>query len=342
MTEEILFERENHIGLITLNRPQALNALTYSMIVALEHQLKLWQDDRHIHAVIIRGAGGRAFCAGGDVRAIYDHGHANHQQKMEFFGHEYHLNGFIHDFTKPYIALMDGITMGGGVGVSLHGSHPVASERFVFAMPETGIGFYPDIGSSHLLSQCPGYFGIYLGLTGSRLDAADAQALGLVKHIIPAEQFPQVIASLVEADLSEVAHQRVSELLENFSITLPAGVSQIAPLVNASFNRPNMESILAALEDGQDDWHQQTRQILAKKAPLSLKVTLAQLQRAKSMTMAECLKMDYCLSSHFMQDPDFQEGVRALLVDKDNTPHWKPKLLADVSDEMVAGYFEKI
>ena len=339
MTDEILFSEEQHIGLITLNRPKALNALTLPMIMALQHQLQMWQDDSHIHAVVVRGAGERAFCAGGDVRAIYHHGRENQQQKMDFFGREYRLNQFIYEFKKPYIALMDGITMGGGVGVSLHGSHSVASERFVFSMPETGIGFYPDIGASHLLSRCSGHFGVYLGLTGCRLGAADAQALGLVKHVIPAAQFPTVLATLVETDLSENTHQQVSHVLASFCISLPARVGEIAPHVNACFQHARMESILAALDHHADDWHQDTCRILAQKAPLSLKVTLAQLRKAKSMSLAECLQMDYCLTSHFMRDPDFHEGVRALLIDKSNEPHWQPTALDEVSDAMVDEYF---
>ncbi len=340
MTEEILFTREHHIGLVTLNRPQALNALTLTMILALQEQLQAWQDDASIHAVVVRSGGGRAFCAGGDVRAIYHHGHENHQQKMEFFGNEYRLNRYIHEYKKPYIALMDGITMGGGVGISLHGSHPVATERFLFAMPETGIGFYPDIGASYLLSRCPGHFGVYLGLTGSRLDAVDAHALGLVKYIIAGEQCPAVLQSLVEADLSRDAHQVVHDVLQSFIIPVTSShIDEWAPLVNACFQYDTIESILKALESNPGKWQQETLETLAKKAPLSLKVTLAQLQRAKSMTITECLQMDYGLTSHFMRNTDFHEGVRALLVDKDNDPHWRPATLSGATDKMVAGYF---
>ena len=340
MTEEVLFTQENHIGLVTLNRPQALNALTLSMILALQAQLQAWHDDQNIHAVVVRAAGGRAFCAGGDVRAIYHHGPENNHQSMDFFGHEYRLNQFIHDYNKPYIALMDGITMGGGVGISLHGSHPIASERFVFAMPETGIGFYPDIGASYLLSRCSGHFGTYLGLTGSRLNAADAQALGLVKQIIASEQFPAVLDALIASDLSLDAHQSVDAVLHPFLMPTPSlSVDDIAPFVYSCFKHNNIESIVAALNESNGDWYRETQRVLALKAPLSLKVTLAQLQKAKSMTMAECLDMDYCLTSHFTRDSDFYEGVRALLVDKDNHPHWQPETINDVSSSMVEGYF---
>lgn len=341
MTDEIFFTREHHLGLVTLNRPQALNALTLPMILALQHQLQIWQDDRHVHAVVVRAEGTRAFCAGGDVRAIYNLGRDHYQKKMEFFEHEYRLNQFIHDFEKPYIAWMNGITMGGGVGISLHGSHPIASEHFVFAMPETGIGFYPDIGASHLLSRCPGFFGVYLGLTGSRLSAAEAQALGLVKHVMDAARFPAVMALLLDADLSTDAHRRVSDVLRPFSTPIvPASVTELTPFVNACFRHTNMDAIFAALDEGASDWHRATRHILEQKSPLSLKVTLEQLQRAKGLTMRECLQMDHTLTSHFMRDPDFAEGVRALLVDKDNVPHWQPATLSEVTQTMVDAYFE--
>lgn len=341
MTDEILFTQKNHIGLVTLNRPNALNALTLTMIRELQTQLQAWKSDSDIHAVVICGAGDRAFCAGGDVRAIYHHGRENYQQKMEFFGHEYRLNQFIHDFGKPYIALMDGITMGGGVGVSLHGSHAIASEKFLFAMPETGIGFYPDIGASHLLSRCPGHFGTYLGLTGSRLGAADAQALGLVNYIIAGELFPAVLESLIASDLSIDAHQGVDQILHPFLMSTPKlNVDELAPLVDSCFQYTDMDSILSVLNKSDEDWYRETRRVLALKAPLSLKVTLAQLQKAKSMALSDCLAMDYCLTSHFMRDSDFNEGVRALLIDKDNRPHWQPRTLDEVSGFMVAAYFE--
>lgn len=169
MTEEVLFSQEGQLGFITLNRPKALNALTLTMIMALQKQLSIWKEDYSIKAVVVQAVPGNAFCAGGDIRWLYNAGRSKDSEQMQFFWHEYRLNHFIHHFGKPYISLLDGITMGGGVGISLHGSHPVASERFVFAMPETGIGFFPDIGASYLLNRCPGFLGVYLGLTGNKL-----------------------------------------------------------------------------------------------------------------------------------------------------------------------------
>lgn len=340
MTDDIIFTQERHIGLITLHRVHALNALTLPMILALEKQLHTWKNDNNIHAAVIQAAPGRAFCAGGDVRSLYDERHV-HEQQMQFFWHEYRLNHLIHHFGKPYVALMDGVTMGGGVGISLHGSHPVASERFLFAMPETAIGFFPDIGASYLLARCPGYFGVYLGLTGQRLGAVDAHALGLVKHLIPADKLQNALRALIETNLTVDAHTTVSACLQRFAMPdQPAPLMQSQPLVDHCFKGSDIESILVMLAQSDDAWYRETLSTLMQKAPLSLKVTLAQLQKAKSLTMADCVKMDYCLVGHFMRDHDFYEGVRALLVNKDKTPRWQPSSLSLVTHAMIADYFE--
>lgn len=342
MFDDILFTQEGHLGLITLQREKALNALTLPMIHALQHQLQAWQEDSHVHAVVIKAiAGSKAFCAGGDVRGLYHLGQQDHHEQMQFFWHEYRLNHFIHQFSKPYIALMDGMTMGGGVGISLHGSHPVATEHFIFSMPETGIGFFPDIGSSYLLSQCPGFFGIYLGLTGIQLDAVDALAMGLVKQCIHSDHLQLVLSHLLEADLSHDALSRVETLLTPLAVnTQAAPIMALQKVIDHCFSGADVESIMEALAKGDSAWHRETLQLLLKKSPLSLKVTLAQLKKAKTMSMADCVKMDYCLVVHFMRGHDFYEGVRALLVDKDKSPHWQAHSLADVEPLKVAEYFE--
>lgn len=340
MTQDILFTREHHIGLVTLNRPHALNALNLPMIQALYAQLNAWENDSNIHAVVVHAPECRAFCAGGDVRAIYHLGQDNHAAKIDFFAQEYRLNQFIYDFKKPYIALMDGITMGGGVGISLHGSHPVASERFSFAMPETGIGFYPDIGASYHLARCPGHVGMYLGLTGSRVGPGDAKALGLIKYVMASQQFGNVLAEIIDTDLSSDAHARVSHILQQRRLDLPTILLDTVQLkIDTCFQHSSMESIIAALQTNDDEWYKETYRVLAQKAPLSLKVTCAQLQKSKNMTLAACLAMDTCLTRHFTRDSDFHEGVRALLIDKDNTPHWQPETLMDVTNAMVERYF---
>lgn len=339
MTTDIRFSREQHVGFITLERVQALNALTLPMIKALQKGLLEWENDVDVHVIVIQAAPGKAFCAGGDVRGLAQ---AAYAEQMQFFWHEYHLNQFIHQLTTPYVALMDGITMGGGVGISLHGSHPVASERFMFAMPETSIGFFPDIGACHLLSRCPRQFGPYLGLTGARLTAVDAKALGLVKHVVSSESIPLILASLLEADLSMEAPARVDALLQRFTnpIHTPSILEDCGASVEASFGFETMEAIMASLAKTDEAWHQSTLDGLLQKSPLSLLVTLTQLQKAKTMTLAECLAMDYGLAAHFMRDHDFYEGIRALLVDKDKSPQWQPASLSAVSAQTIDHYFE--
>ncbi|KTC89749.1 enoyl-CoA hydratase/isomerase family protein [Fluoribacter dumoffii] len=342
MTDEVLFNQEGSLGVITLNRPKALNALTLNMILNMQRQLSLWKEDESIHAVLVRAVPGNAFCAGGDIRSLYFSGQVNDSEQMQFFWHEYRLNHFIHHLGKPYISLIDGIVMGGGVGISLHGSHPIASERFVFAMPETGIGFFPDIGASHLLTQCPGYLGIYLGLTGNRLGSHDAVKAGLVKKVIASEQMPALYDALISEDLSTDASERVNHCLQHFSFA-PATdeISQIKPLIDVCFSHPSIEMIRESLQSANTVWAEAVDNTLAQKSPLSLKVTLAQLQKAKGLSLAQCLQMDYNIVSHFMHGHDFYEGVRALLIDKDKNPQWRPTRLDLVSEEMVDEYFER-
>lgn len=336
MTDEVISLVNHHIGVITLNRAKALNALNFPMILALQAQLNEWKNNPDVHAVVVQSAEPRAFCAGGDVRAIYHHGESNYSEKMEFFSREYQLNQYIYDFDKPYIALMNGITMGGGAGISLHGSHPVAATSFQFAMPETGIGFYPDIGSSYFLSRCPGYWGVFLGLTGYRLGAFEAQALGLVRYVVAAEQFPAILNHLITTDLSNNAHQIVNEILQSYGQSNGSlDLSERSAMIDSCFQYTTIEAILSALKEAGSEWYDD----LLNKAPLSLKVTLAQLRQAKSMPLAKCLAMDYCLTSHFMRAPDFDEGVRALLIEKDNKPQWQPRTLSEITDTMVNAYF---
>lgn len=342
MTEDIVFSCEGQLGLITLNRPNALNALTQPMIQALYKQLVHWKMDSTIHAVVLKAAPGNAFCAGGDVRWLYNAGKTQDPQQLRFFWHEYRLNQLIHHFGKPYIALMDGITMGGGVGISMHGSHAVASERFVFAMPETGIGFFPDIGASYLLNRCSDSLGIYLGLTGARLGWQDALKAGLVNYCVASDKMPALLNALIEADLSENPYERVDEVLKQvITIAFEEASMPANPLIKSCFSLDNMESIQEALHLADGAWALGVETLLKQKSPTSLKVTLAQLQKTKGLSLDECLRIDYELAGHFMQSHDFYEGVRALLIDKDKSPQWIPASLELITEAMVVGYFER-
>ncbi|MDP1603950.1 MAG: enoyl-CoA hydratase/isomerase family protein [Legionella sp.] len=340
MSNAIVFERQHHIGVITLARPEALNAIDLPMIKALQQQLQQWQDDGDIHAVVVQASPGKAFCAGGDVRWLYERGLQNDPEQLQFFWHEYHLNYFIHQFKKPYIALMDGITMGGGVGISLHGSHPVAGSRFVFSMPETGIGLFPDIGASYLLSRCPGHVGLYLALTGNRLGAEDARAMKLVKYTVDTENFAEILPSLHKLNLSQNAALQVSAYLKSVACEKEAPIQQDLEKINHYFSRRSLKDIMSGLETSDDAWAATTFTNLQQKSPLSLAVTFEQMHKAKSLSLAECLKLDYCLVGHFMAGKDFYEGIRALLIDKDKNPRWQPSILKNVTNADIANYFE--
>ncbi|MGV3740637.1 MAG: enoyl-CoA hydratase/isomerase family protein [Gammaproteobacteria bacterium] len=331
---------QDNIGWMLLKRPKSLHALTLPMIDMMTTHLLQWQRDPEVHAVVIQAEPGKAFCAGGDIRQIFDL-RGEFSQQLNFFEREYRLNQLINDFPKPYIALMDGITMGGGVGIALHGSHPVAGEHFSFAMPETGIGFFPDIGASHILAKCPGNYGFYLGLSGDQISAKDALGLNLVSAIVPAQQFSKLKDTLAHADLSTNAHEMVSQCIHEFSE--PAESSTLLKKqegIDACFVPDNMERIMDRLAQRKETWFQDLRERLITKSPLSLKVTLQQLRMARSKTMAACLEMDGRLVRHFLQDQNFYEGVRAAIVDKDKRPHWQPLTLGEVTPLMVNRYFE--
>jgi enoyl-CoA hydratase len=334
LTAEILLERRGAAGLVTLNRPKALNAVTHGMVRALRAQLDEWANDPAITRVVIQAAGERAFSAGGDIRALTDLGRAGKQAEMlQFWRDEYPLNATIKNFPKPYIALIDGIVMGGGVGVSVHGSHRVAGDKFQFAMPEVGIGFFPDVGATWFLPRMPGELGAYCGLTGERFDAADAVSAGIATHRIPSARFPALLEGLTGT-------VPVNTLLNAFAE--PAGEGKIAArraAIDRVFVGNSVEDILAALEREGDDWAQQTAATVRAKSPLSLKLALAQVRRGKTWDFDTCMRAEFRIVSRIIEGHDFYEGVRAVIVDKDNTPVWRPATLAEVGDADVERHF---
>lgn len=340
MADDVIFSKENHIGFITLNRTQALNALTLPMILNMQEQLSAWENDASIHAVFLQAEPGKAFCAGGDIRWLYEQGKSANAQQLEFFFHEYRLNYFIHQFSKPFIAFMDGITMGGGVGIGLHANCAIGTENFIFAMPETTIGFFPDIGASYLLARCPGYIGTYLGLTGNRLKVADAHALGLIKFAVPSHVKQQLLEQLFQLDLTTDAFNKVNQCIQCLhSSTHDSDIEKNASLIEELFSKETMESIISALEAHPANWSDEIIANLRSKSPISLKVTLEQIKRARGLNIKECLEMDYCLVQHFIASHDFYEGVRALLIDKDKTPKWQPECIEKVSQAQVDTFF---
>jgi enoyl-CoA hydratase len=330
---DIRFDRQGALAIVTLDRPQALNALTLEMTQELDRRLAAWAADPAVAAVMIRSTGGRAFCAGGDIRALYEAGRRKEPYAADFYRCEYRLNHRIKTFPKSYIALIDGIVMGGGVGLSVHGSHRVVTERCRFAMPETGIGFFPDVGGSWFLPRCPGSLGIYLGLTGARLGAADMIYCGLATHHVRSEDLAGLMELLEGAEVD-------AALARWGSNPGPAPIAQHREAVDRCFDADSVEEILARLGTEGTAWAAETAAELRRKSPTSLKVTLRQLRiGAQAENFAAVMRMEYRLARRFMSGSDFYEGVRAAVIDKDQAPRWRPATLAEVTEEEVARYF---
>ena len=333
MSDEIIFAVADGVAEITLNRPDAMNALTLDMALTLYERLTAWTEDDTVSAVVIRGAGDRAFCAGGDIRALYDARKAGGPLTSDFFRAEYRLNRMIFHYPKPYIALIDGVAMGGGVGLSVHASTRIASDRTLFAMPETGIGLFPDVGGSYFLSRCPGSIGMYLALTGARLGAADCKYANIVDWYVEGDQHDALVSALrggssIEDVISNVA-----------SDPGPAPLAETREVIDRCFSQNSVAEIVVALESEGGDWAEKTLKIMASKSPVSQKIAFRQLQEGASLSFDDCMILEYRLSQHVMAGHDFFEGVRALIVDKDKTPHWQPSKLSDVDEGMVESYF---
>ena len=331
-TDDILFEVDRGIAVVTLNRPAALNALTLDMIYAFEAKLRAWAADADIRAVVVRGAGKKGFCAGGDIRALYD-GRGTAITR-DFFFEEYRLNRAVFHFPKPYIALMDGITMGGGVGVSIHATHRVACEPTLFAMPETGIGLFPDVGGSYFLPRLPGAIGMYMGLTGARLRAADCLYAGIADAFVPVDRHAAFIEQLRAGDAVGDTLTAVSETVDE----APALAADRAA-IDRCFSAESVEAVLAALDAEATDWSVKTAKIMAVKSPTSLKITFRKIRAGATMDFDDCMKMEFRISQHVMGRDEFYEGVRAVVIDKDQTPNWRPDSLDALSDADIAEYF---
>jgi enoyl-CoA hydratase len=334
--EEVLFERRGALGIITLNRPRALNALTAAMCAGIDAQLVNWLDDDAVLAVVIRGAGERAFCAGGDIRALYEARRSGKSDLTDFYRAEYRMNARIKHYRKPYIALLHGIVMGGGVGVSVHGSHRIAAANVVFAMPETGIGLFPDVGGSWFLPRLPGEIGMYLALTGSRLTTPDMLYSGIATHHVPAAHWDMLIDRLASgtapaAAVAGLTHEaRRPELLE-----FQEGIDRC-------FARGSVESILAALDEDATAWGPLAATTIRMKSPTSLKIAYRELREGGSLSFDDCLRMEFRMVNRIMDGHDFFEGIRAVIVDKDNDPAWSPKTLPEVVESDVDAYFSPI
>ena len=332
----ILFENRGALGLITLNRPKALNALTHGMCLGMLKALAAWVVDDTIKAVAIRGSGPRAFCAGGDIRAMAESSRDKTQTAASFLRDEYRLNAMIGAYAKPYIALTHGVVMGGGAGVSVHGPYRLGDDDLAFAMPETGIGFMPDIGSSFFLSRCPGESGLYLALTGNKIGLGDALGLGLMTHSVSAANHDDIIAQLAEGNAAEAAiaaHARAKS---------PAPLSLHRARIDTMFAASSVEAVLERLDRDGSEFAADTARVIRGRSPTSLKLAFELLRRGKSLSLSDCLKMEYRAAARMVMGHEFREGVRAQLLDKDGMPRWRPDSLAGVKEADIAGYFASL
>jgi enoyl-CoA hydratase len=345
MTDAVKLEVHHGAGWVTLSRPEALHALNTPMCAAILEALIIWARDAAVHLIVIQhDPATRGFCAGGDIRMLAASGAGDAAEARDFFRTEYRMNAALNAFPKPVLALMDGVTMGGGVGLSVHGTHRVSTERTVFAMPETGIGLFPDVGGSWFLPRLEGELGTWLALTGERLKGADVAAAGIATHHIPSELIENLRRQIEAADFSFGAADLLTEILGRLDQS-PASASY-APnqeAINRCFSHKTAEEIVAALHAEQTPWAEAQSKTLATKSPETIKVALEQLRRGrKCRSFEEAMQMEFRIGWRKVQSADFLEGVRAVIIDKDQAPVWSPATLEAVSAQSVARYFEPL
>ena len=330
---EVITRIEGGVGRITLNRPWAIHALNRAMCETMIEALLAWRDDAAVTSVLIDHAGERGFCAGGDIRMIADSGAGDASEAKAFFRTEYQLNHLMFEYPKPITAIVDGIVMGGGVGISEPADVRIATERTTYAMPETGIGLFPDVGGGWFLPRLPGQTGVWLALTGARLKAQATIELGIHTHYVPAEQIEALKAELV-------AGGAPVEVAEKYAFAIPPALKDIREAIDRLFAFDTVEEIFAALEAEGSDWALKQLETLKTKSPQSLKVSLRQIRIGATLSsFADNMAMEYALGGRVVQTHDFQEGVRAVIVDKDNAPKWSPADLSGVSEATLDAMF---
>jgi enoyl-CoA hydratase len=334
---DVVCERQGEAGLITLNRPKALNALNLAMVREIRRALDAWAQDPSVTRVVVQGAGEKAFCAGGDIRQLTEDLKAGRREEaLAFWREEYQLNIRIKRYPKPYISLIDGIVMGGGVGVSLHGSHRVAGERYLFAMPEVGIGFFPDVGATYALPRLPDAFGMYLALTGERVRRADAVMLGLATHSVASGSIPSLREALIAGEPVDEALARAA------ADPGPAPLEAERALIDACFSAESVAAILARLAEAAakgSEFAARTAAVMRTKSPTSMALAFEQVRRGASLDFEEAMKVEFRIVSRIGDGHDFHEGVRAVLIDKDNQPRWQPASLEAVDAAEIEKHF---
>ena len=344
-TAPVLTRIEGSVGRITLNRPEALHSLNEEMCLLMYKALTEWADNPDVGLVLVdHTEGTRGFCAGGDIRMLAESGKGDGKAATDFFAAEYRLNTLIHNYRKPYIAILDGVTMGGGVGISVHGSHRIATERTVFAMPETGIGLFPDVGGGWFLPRLQGEYGMWLALTGARLKGSDVAAIGVATHYVPSELTGNLVSQMLRADFTVDASQMLTTILSPLHKTIPdGGFEAREDIINTCFGKGSVEEIIAALEADGSDWAEAQLKVLSTKSPQTLKVAFRQLREGAKLTSFEDnMRMEYRIGWRQVRSADFQEGVRAVIIDKDQNPVWPSKTLSGVTDEKIEEIFSPL
>ncbi|PZM12035.1 enoyl-CoA hydratase/isomerase family protein [Rhizobium tubonense] len=340
ITDEVVVGRSGSAGTIRLNRAKALNSLTLPMVRAIAKALEDFAADAEIASVVIMGEGERGFCAGGDIRALYQSGRNEGGDATAFWREEFQLNHAIAHYSKPYVALMDGITMGGGVGLSAHGSHRVVTERTRLAMPETGIGYFPDVGATWLLPRAPGETGTWMALTGLDVGAADAIHANLADHCVSSAELPELVDAIGRLPRRASAAEVNAVIAAMGREPGEARLAAHGELIDRLFAHDSVEEIVDALASEQGDFPQTTRSLIATRSPTSLKLTLRLLRAGRdSASLAECLERELGACLQILHNPDFYEGIRAAVIDKDRNPAWSPPSLAGVDDAMIDRFF---
>ena len=340
--QDLIIKTEGAVGVIRLNRPKAINAITLEMVRGISTALDVFEADPSIGLVLIEGEGERGLCAGGDIRTLYDSIRQGGDLGKVFWREEYIVNARIASLAKPYVAYMNGMVMGGGVGLSAHGAHRVVTETTKLAMPETGIGFFPDVGGTWLLSRAPGELGTYFGLTGAMMNAADAIRCKLADVIITTARWEEARAALCRLGPG-TNNGQIRGVLSHFASPKEEGtVERQKALIDRTMAFETVEDIMAALARETDPFAQTTRQTLQEKSPTSLKVTLRLLRAARhSASLEECLLREYTAALEVFVSRDFPEGIRAAVIDKDRSPKWSPATIAEVTPAMVDAYFTR-
>ncbi|XP_034696623.1 3-hydroxyisobutyryl-CoA hydrolase 1-like [Vitis riparia] len=349
-SDQVLIDKNLFVRTLVLNRPRQLNALSSQMISKLLELFLAYEEDSNVKLVIMKG-NGRAFCSGGDVAAVvHDINRGNWKIGAKFFWEEYILNYVMATYSKPQVSILNGIVMGGGAGASVHGRFRIATENSVFAMPETALGLFPDVGASYFLSRFPGFFGEYVGLTGARLDGAEMLACGLATHFVPSARLSSLEAALHKLDSSDPAI--ISAVIDEYSLQpylKDKSTYHRLDIINRCFSRRTIEEILSALEreavKSADDWISSTIQSLQKASPTSLKISLRSIREGRVQGVGQCLIREYRMVCHVMRgevSKDFVEGCRAILFDKDKNPKWEPSRLDQLNDSMIDQYFSRV